>query len=54
MCRSLSAFAIVKSRRRKLWTENAPLIWNKRNAYRILLKKFPGKRSLGRPRRRWF
>jgi hypothetical protein len=28
-------------------------IWEKRNAYRILIGKAEGKRPLGRPRRRW-
>jgi hypothetical protein len=28
-------------------------IWKKGNAYRILVGKAEGKRSLGRPRRRW-
>jgi hypothetical protein len=28
-------------------------MWEKRNAYRILVGKPEGKRQLGRPRRRW-
>jgi hypothetical protein len=28
-------------------------MWEKRNAYRILVGKPEGKRPLGRPRRRW-
>jgi hypothetical protein len=28
-------------------------MWEKRNAYRILMGKPEGKRPLGRPRRRW-
>jgi hypothetical protein len=28
-------------------------MWEKRNAYRILVRKPEGKRSLGKPRRRW-
>jgi hypothetical protein len=33
--------------------KNTPLMGVKMNAYRILVGKPEGKRSLGRPRRRW-
>jgi hypothetical protein len=28
-------------------------MWEKRNAYRLLVEKLEGKRPLGKPRRRW-
>jgi hypothetical protein len=35
------------------WSGHAARIEEKRNAYRILVGKPEGKRTLGRPRRRW-
>jgi hypothetical protein len=43
---------MFKSRRMR-WAGHIALIGEKRNAYRILVGKPEGKRSLGRPRRRW-
>jgi hypothetical protein len=43
---------MIKSRR-KMWAGHVARIGYKRNAYRILVRKSEGKRSLGRPRRRW-
>jgi hypothetical protein len=43
---------MIKSRRMR-WTGHGAGIGEKRNAYRILVRKPEGKRSLGRPRRRW-
>jgi hypothetical protein len=35
------------------WTGHEARIGEKRNAYRILVGKPEGKRSVGRPRRKW-
>jgi hypothetical protein len=35
------------------WTGHVARIWEKMNAYRILVGKPERKRPLGRPRRRW-
>jgi hypothetical protein len=43
---------MTKSRRMR-WTEHIARMREKRNAYRILVKKPEGKRPLGRPRLRW-
>jgi hypothetical protein len=43
---------IMKSRRMR-WARHIALMGEKRNAYRILVGKPEGKRTLGRPRRRW-
>jgi hypothetical protein len=42
---------IMKSRR--IWAGHAARMWEKRNAYRILVGKPEGKKPLGRTRRRW-
>jgi hypothetical protein len=39
--------------RRTTWAGHVARMGEKRNAYRILVGKPEGKRSLGRPRRRW-
>jgi hypothetical protein len=49
---SPSIIRIIKSRRMR-WAGHVARIGEKRNAYRILVGKPEGKRSLGRPRRRW-
>jgi hypothetical protein len=41
---------MIKSRR---WAGHVARRREKRNAYRILMRKPEGKRPLGRPRRRW-
>jgi hypothetical protein len=43
---------MIKSRRMR-WSGNVARIGEKRNAYRILMRKPEEKRPLGRPRRRW-
>jgi hypothetical protein len=43
---------MIKSRRMRL-VEHVARIGEKRNAYRLLMWKPEGKRTLGRPRRRW-
>jgi hypothetical protein len=43
---------MIKSRSTK-WAGHVARIWEKRNAYRILMGKPEGKRPLGSPRRRW-
>jgi hypothetical protein len=43
---------MIKSKRMK-WAGHVARIGEKRNAYGILVRKPEGKRSLGRPRRRW-
>jgi hypothetical protein len=40
--------------RRMRWVGHVARIGAKRNAYRILVVKWEGKRPLGRPRRRWY
>jgi hypothetical protein len=47
-----SVIRIIKSRR-MIWAGYVARMWEKRNAYRILVGKPEGKRPLGRPRRRW-
>jgi hypothetical protein len=49
---SPSIIRIIKSSRMR-WTGHVARLGEKRNAYRILVGKPEGKRSLGRPRRRW-
>ncbi|PNF37640.1 hypothetical protein B7P43_G11969 [Cryptotermes secundus] len=43
---------MTKSRRMR-WAGHVARMGEKRNAYRILVRKLEGKRPLGRPRRRW-
>jgi hypothetical protein len=43
---------MIKSRRMK-WAGHVARMGNKRNAYKIFVGKPEGKKSLGRPRRRW-
>jgi hypothetical protein len=43
---------MIKSRRMR-WAGHVERMRGKSNAYRILVGKPDGKRSLGRPRRRW-
>jgi hypothetical protein len=43
---------MIMSRRRR-WARHVAGMGKKRNVYRILVGKPDGKRSLGRPRRRW-
>jgi hypothetical protein len=45
---SPSIIRIIKSRRMR-WAGHVARMWQKRNAYRLLV----GKRPLGKPRRRW-
>jgi hypothetical protein len=49
---SPSIIRMIKSRRMR-WAGHVAWIGEKRNAYRILVRKPEGKRPLGRPRRRW-
>jgi hypothetical protein len=42
----------IKSRRMR-WAGHVARMGERRNAYRILVGKPEGRRSLGRPRRRW-
>jgi hypothetical protein len=49
---SPNVIRMIKSRRMR-WTEHVAQMWETTNAYRILAGKPEGKRSLGRPRRRW-
>jgi hypothetical protein len=39
--------------RRMIWAGHVARMWERRNAYRILVGKPEGKRPLGRPRHRW-
>jgi hypothetical protein len=49
---SPSIIRIVKSRRMR-WAGHVARMGEKRNVYRLLVRKSEGKRPLGRPRRRW-
>jgi hypothetical protein len=49
---SPSIIRIMKLRRMR-WAEHVSRMSEKRNAYRLLVGKPEGKKSLGRPRRRW-
>jgi hypothetical protein len=49
---SPSIIRVTKSSRFR-WAGHAARMGEKRNAYKILVGKPEGKRSLGRPRRRW-
>jgi hypothetical protein len=49
---SPSIIRIIKSRGMR-WAGHVARMGEKRNAYRLLMGKPLGKRSLGRPRRRW-
>jgi hypothetical protein len=49
---SPSIIRMIKSRRKR-WAGTVARMGEKRNAYRILVGKPEGKRTLGRPRRRW-
>jgi hypothetical protein len=49
---SPSIIRIIKSRR-KGCAGHVARMWEKRNAYRLLVGKKQGERPLGRPRRRW-
>jgi hypothetical protein len=48
---SPSIIRMIKSRRMR-WAGHVGRMWEKRNAYRILMGKPEEKRPLGRPRRR--
>jgi hypothetical protein len=47
-----SIIRIMKSRRMR-WAGHVAQMWEKRNAYRLLVGKPEGRRPLGRPRRTW-
>jgi hypothetical protein len=49
---SPSIIRIIKSRRMR-WEDHVARMREKRNAYRLLVRKSEGKRPLGRQRRRW-
>jgi hypothetical protein len=49
---SPSIIRIIKSRRMR-WSGHVARMGEKKNAYRLLVGKPEGKRTLGRPRRRW-
>jgi hypothetical protein len=49
---SPSIIRIIKSRRMR-WAGHVVRMGEKRNVYRLLVRKPEGKRPLGRPRRRW-
>jgi hypothetical protein len=49
---SPSIIRIIKSRRMR-WAGHVARMREKRNVYRLLVRKPEGKRPLGRPRRRW-
>jgi hypothetical protein len=47
-----SIIRIIKSRRMR-WAGHVARMGEKRNVYRLLVRKPEGRRPLGRPRRRW-
>jgi hypothetical protein len=47
-----SIIRIMKARRMR-WAGHVARMWEKSNAFRLLVGKQEGKRPLGRPRRRW-
>jgi hypothetical protein len=49
---SPSIIRIIKSRRMR-WVSHVVRMGEKRNEYRLFVRKPEGKRPLGRPRRRW-
>jgi hypothetical protein len=49
---SPSIIRTIKSKRMK-WAGQVARMWERRNAYRLLVGKPEGTRPLGRPRRRW-
>jgi hypothetical protein len=49
---SPSIIRIIKLRRMR-WAGHVAWMGDKRNVYRLLVRKPEGKRPLGRPRRRW-
>ena len=49
---SSNIFRVIKSRRMR-WAVHVARMGNMRYAYRILVGKPEGKRSFGRPRRKW-
>jgi len=49
---SLSIVRVIKSRRMK-WAGHVACMGEERGVYRVLVGKPKGRRSLGRPRRRW-
>jgi hypothetical protein len=49
---SPSIIRIIEPRRMR-WAGHVARMWEKKNAYRVLVGKPEGKRPLGRPRRRW-
>jgi hypothetical protein len=54
ICNNLkqNSITVVKSRRMK-WEEDVARMGQKRNEYKILVDMPEGKKSFGRPRRRW-
>jgi hypothetical protein len=55
LCRHTEAIitrTIIKSRRMR-WASHVAYMGEKKNAYRLLVGKPEGKRTLGRPRHRW-
>jgi hypothetical protein len=49
---STNIVRVIKSRRMR-WAGSVARIGEGRGVYKVLVGKFEGKRSLGRPRRRW-
>jgi hypothetical protein len=52
MYSSPSIIRIIKSRRMR-WAGHVSRMWEKRNAYMLLVRKPEGERPLGSPRRGW-
>jgi hypothetical protein len=52
LCSSPNIIRMIKSRRMR-WAGHEARMWEKRNAYMVLVRKPEGKRPLRRPKRRW-
>ena len=52
MYSSPNVIRVIKARRMR-WAEHVARMRDRRGAYRVMVGRSFGKRSLGRPRRRW-
>ena len=52
-CVLLTKYQSGDQSRRRRWKGHVARMWEMRDAYRVLVGKPEGRRSLGKPRRRW-